>query len=64
MKDALVELVVSWLPFVLLIGLWLFFSKRSLGATKFVEQQLAETRKMNVLLERIAVSLEKRNAPQ
>jgi ATP-dependent Zn protease len=63
-----VELAVSWLPFVLLIGLWFWFSRRyglqargSSGATMIAlyEQQVAETRRMNGFLERIAQSLEK-----
>jgi ATP-dependent Zn protease len=63
-----VELAVSWLPFLVLIGLWFWFSRRngmqargSSGATmiELYEQQVAETRRMNGFLERIAASLEK-----
>ncbi len=66
--DKWVELAVSWLPFIVLIGLWFFLSRRyglqsrgSSGATmiELYEQQVAETRRMNGYLERIAVSLEK-----
>jgi ATP-dependent Zn protease len=62
-------LVASWLPFVVLMGLWFWFSRRngmqargSSGATmiELYEQQVAETRRMNTNLERIAASLEKR----
>ena len=64
-----VNLLVSWLPFLLLIGVWLYFSRYhgmqargSTGVTliDLYEQQVAETRRMNANLERIAVSLEKR----
>jgi ATP-dependent Zn protease len=65
-----VSVVVAWLPFLVLIGVWLYFSRyhgmqargSSTGATliDLYEQQVAETRRMNANLERIAVSLEKR----
>jgi ATP-dependent Zn protease len=62
-------LAASWLPFVVLIGVWFWLSRRngmqargSSGASliELYEQQVAETRRMNVNLERIAASLEKR----
>jgi ATP-dependent Zn protease len=68
MKDW-TALAVSWLPFVVLIGVWFWFSRRSgmqargsSGTTmiELYEQQVAETRRMNANLERIAASLEKR----
>ena len=70
--DNWVELGVSWLPFVLLIGLWFWFSRRngmqargSSGASliELYEQQVAETRRMNGYLERIALSMERRARP-
>lgn len=66
--DKGVELAVSWLPFLVLIALWFWFSRRhrmqargSSGASmiELYEQQVAETRRMNGYLERIALSLEK-----
>ena len=63
------SLAVSWLPFLVLIGLWFWLARRSgmqargkSGTTMIdlYEQQVAESRRMNVMLERIAVSLEKR----
>lgn len=63
------ELAIAWVPFVLLIGLWLWIGRRngfmgrgSSGASmlELYEQQVAETRRMNGFLERIAASLEKR----
>lgn len=64
-----ISLTVSWLPFLILIGLWFWFSRKngmqargSSGATliELYEQQVAETRRMNANLERIAASLERR----
>lgn len=68
MKD-LISLAASWVPFLVLIGVWFWLSRRmgvqirgSSGATmiELYEQQVAETRRMNTNLERIAASLEKR----
>ena len=65
-----VSFVVAWLPFLVLIGVWLSFSRyhgmqargSSTGAPliDLSEQQVAETRRMNANLERIAGALEKR----
>ena len=64
-----ISFAVAWLPFVLLIAVWFYFSRNhgmrargSTGATliDLYEQQVAETRRMNGFLERIAASLEKR----
>src|SRR5262249_40839202 len=69
--DKWVELAVSWLPFLALIGVWFLLSRRvgmqargASGATmiELYEQQVAETRRMNGFLERIAQSLEKHEA--
>jgi ATP-dependent Zn protease len=65
------SLAASWLPFLVLIGLWFWFARKSgmqargkSGTTMIdlYEQQVAESRRMNVMLERIAVSLEKRES--
>lgn len=65
-----VSLAVSWLPFLLLIGVWLWLSRRSgmqartaSGVTmiELYEQQVAESRRMNAILERIAAASEKRS---
>ncbi|WP_157785161.1 hypothetical protein [Bradyrhizobium yuanmingense] len=59
------SLIVSWLPFLALMGFWLWyarFSRRSSSGTSWVdlyEQQVAENRRTNALLERIATALEK-----
>jgi hypothetical protein len=60
-----VSLIVSWLPFLVLVGVWLWYartSRRSSSGTSWVdlyEQQVAESRRTNALLERIAAALEK-----
>jgi len=60
-----VSLIVSWLPFLVLVGVWLWLSRRGWrgsSGTSWVdlcEQQVVESRRTNALLERIAVALEK-----
>ncbi|WP_409192144.1 hypothetical protein [Bradyrhizobium sp. RDM4] len=60
-----ISLIVSWLPFLVLVGVWLWYSRaarRSSSGTSWVdlyEQQVAENRRTNALLERIAAALEK-----
>jgi hypothetical protein len=65
------SLAVSRLPFLVLIGLWSWFSRRTGMQTRttsgvtmieLYEQQVAESRRMNLMLERIAASLEKRES--
>ena len=67
--NELQSLVISWLPFLILIGVWFWFSRRvgmqARGRTgitmiELYEQQVEETRRMNATLERIAASMEKR----
>ena len=65
----LVNLIVSWVPFIALIIVWIWLS-RSMGMRwrsragasmiELYEQQVLETRRMNATLERIALALEKR----
>ncbi|WP_445218011.1 hypothetical protein ACKWRH_39890 [Bradyrhizobium sp. Pa8] len=64
----LVSLVVSWLPFIVLMSVWLWYSRkhgRATSGTSWVdlyEQQVAESQRTNALLERIAAALEKPSA--
>lgn len=67
--DKWIDLVISWMPFLVLIAIWFWVSrsmgmraKSSSGATliELYDQQVAESRRMNVNLERIATALEKR----
>ncbi|CCD91249.1 conserved hypothetical protein [Bradyrhizobium sp. ORS 375] len=61
MQQWLVDLIVSWLPFIILIGTWIWLTRRGslTKVAQLYEQQIDETKRTNVLLERIAVSLEK-----
>ena len=69
MSEEWISVLVAWLPFVLLIGALVVMARwqgmRSRGPSghsliELYEQQVAETRRMNASLERIAVVLEKR----
>ena len=71
MTEEWITILVTWLPFLILILILVFVmfgrwqgmrAKRPSGSTliEIYEQQVAETRRMNVTLERIAVALEKR----
>jgi ATP-dependent Zn protease len=59
-----VGLIVSWLPFIVLIGFWVFFmSKRgAVGKQQaYVRRNIELLEQQQVLLERIAAALEQRN---
>ncbi|WP_315720449.1 MULTISPECIES: hypothetical protein [unclassified Bradyrhizobium] len=66
MQQWLMELIVSWLPFIILIGVWFWLGRG--GSLTMVarlhEQQLDETKRTNVLLERIALGLENLRSPR
>ena len=60
--DWIISLLVSWLPFVVLILVWIFLSQR-MGSGRLVriyEAHLKEIQRTNALLDRIAAALEKR----
>jgi hypothetical protein len=60
-------LLVSWLPFIVLILVWIYLSQR-VGGTRssldrrneLYEAQVTEMQRTNALLDRIAAALEKR----
>jgi len=69
LMNEMVSLLISWLPFLLLIGVWLYFHRRAgmqacgrsrIALIELYEQQVEETRRMNATLERIAAAIEKR----
>jgi hypothetical protein len=69
MTEEWIAVLVNWLPFLVLIVVFLLLARwqglRSRGPSgnsliELYEQQVAETRKLNTSLERIAVALEKR----
>ena len=71
----LIEIAISWGPMLLLIGVWLFFMRRYRGTQQgqleymaevkvYVTEHLAETRRLNQNLERIANALERNEQQQ
>ncbi len=69
MSEEWISFLVAWLPFLILIVVFLLLARwqgmRSRGPSghsliELYEQQVAETRKINASLERIAAALEKR----
>ena len=68
MPQPVIDLIVSWLPFMLLIGVWLVFAQRGgmrarapSGRTmiELYELQLEEMKRNAAALERIAQVLER-----
>jgi hypothetical protein len=58
-------LLVSWLPFIILILVWIYLSQRMCGnqwgkSKESYDAQVTEMQRTNALLDRIAVALEKR----
>jgi hypothetical protein len=69
MNSELLSLLLSWVPLIVVVVIWVWvwrsLAKRwrsPSGATwgELTEQQLAQTRRMNATLERIAMALENR----
>jgi ATP-dependent Zn protease len=61
-----ISLLVSWIPFIALIFVWIILSRsiaKGRGPWGLHEAQVNEMKRTNELLERIAVALEKRAAP-
>lgn len=63
----LLSALFSWWPFILIIGMWIVLvrltrPRTTSGVTmiELVEQQVAETRRTNAALERIAAALDNR----
>ncbi len=56
----LFEVLISWFPMVILIGVWFYFMKKngSSNMSEYLKDHIEETRKMNANLERIAVAVE------
>jgi len=58
------SVLLSWLPFLVLIGFWIFFMRKAgWGGRqgKYIERHLAFMDRQEQLLERVAVALEERN---
>lgn len=68
--DFLINFLISWGPLILMAGFWGYMLKKGhLNHSKYYErcgaymsEHLAETRKLNQNLERIAMALEKQAA--
>ena len=63
MNQSWIEVLINWLPMLLLIGVWVFFLRRmSAGKymSKWQTETISEMRRQNDLLERIATSLDKK----
>ncbi|MCP5158074.1 MAG: hypothetical protein H6975_01460 [Gammaproteobacteria bacterium] len=67
----MIDLLISWGPMLVLISVWIFFMRHSQGTQKgqqeymsqvkvYVIEHLAETRRLNENLERIANALERK----
>jgi hypothetical protein len=64
-SKTLLALLVTWLPFIILVLVWIYLSQRVCGnqqgkTKEFYEAQVTEMQRTNALLSRIAVALEKR----
>ncbi len=65
------DLLIGWGPMLLLIGVWIYFIRRSGGMKQgqyfeqvrgYMDEHIAETKRINANLERIASALESRDA--
>ena len=59
------SILVSWFPFILLIGFWIFFMRKMGGFGKqgqYMDRSLVFMERQEQLLERIAVALERSKA--
>jgi ATP-dependent Zn protease len=66
--DYYIRLFVDWIPFLIFLGILVYFMKKGIGgkqaqfmesARQYQSEHLEETRKINANLERIAAALEK-----
>lgn len=58
-----IDLFISWFPMVLLIGVYIWFMRKGFGNKQaaYMELHLAEMRRQNATLERIASALDARS---
>ena len=65
-RQVFLSLLVSWLPFIVLVIVWLFLARWMKEKGPWVrladqqQAQVAELQRTNALLDRIAVALERR----
>ena len=67
MDKALLDILISWFPMLLLIGVWIYFMrsmrpKSGISQFEYLEQILAETRRHNNELEKLLARVEQREA--
>ena len=69
----LIDILISWGPMLLLIGVWIYFIRRSGGMKQgqyfdevrgYMSEHIAETKRLNSNLERIALTLEKHKSTE
>jgi len=71
--QSLGDMLISWAPMLLLIGVWVFFAQRAQRAQQkqqdymavvqtYVSEHIAETQRIGRSLERIASALEHRQS--
>ncbi|MGL4235935.1 hypothetical protein [Tabrizicola sp.] len=67
MSESVVKMIINWLPFLILIGVWIFFMRRMGGGSTFQKDILSESKRsadaseeMAKQLSRIATALEQR----
>jgi len=60
---AWVNMLISWMPFLILIGFWVYFMKRGIMSkqAKYMERNTLLMEQQQKLLERIAMALEARD---
>jgi ATP-dependent Zn protease len=59
-----VNVLISWAPFLLLIGFWIYFMRKFSGfggRGNYIERHMKFMDRQDELLERIAIALERRN---
>lgn len=64
-----IRLLLDWLPFMFFIGMMLYFLRKTMprqknhmdANQKYMNEHLAEIRRMNETLERVATALEKKS---
>jgi ATP-dependent Zn protease len=65
MTDAWIKLIISWSPFLLLILFWIYFMKKMRASRQgeLIERTFKHYDRVEALLERIAVGLERTTPP-
>jgi ATP-dependent Zn protease len=73
MTQSFGDMLISWAPMLVLIGVWVFFAQRAQRVQlkqqdymavvqTYVTEHIAETKRISQNLERIAIALERRQS--